>query len=570
VWFEETFPMFTMRQSFTFFRDYLELEATYVPGNRKVETTYFVGLYDASDELHPMITGDGHYHRYVPGMSETLPASNGMGGWYPNFMIAAPALDMRVHQGSFGVEWGYDEIVAHLYSPVWMNDMGQGGVSVFGLKYTSLNSVVPNVALGTEQTFHMFIRPYQYSDGEDLGYDAGYAQWIAPRIAATWGSHTTPVFPLTIMSLVTGLWTDEFRAWAEASEVKIATYSENPEQINFNYKSSQYAAGYDPATPADVPAEWLILNEDQSPLTGPDGSAICSPLSGPYTQSGTFRWQLIENDPYNDWWHGTRGVFWDEINLHTADNHLRSDYTPRDEFYLAGQLRLLKESRDSGYWDYVMGNAFSSTLHVAMVADLSSIEGWAPTSIYGIDFKDHVTSTMHFINQIPASVRPRILVYQNYDPAIPTDQDAVFDVLFGSARLGFHVALVAYSSAASQLPNFQMAEDMYEAMGCSRDNDTRIDVATLDLGEASTLAAAARMVVTKGAGSPTITFSSAEDEHIITNLHGAAMDFVMHIPSTDQYAAGAHVTLTSFEVQGNEAVFSGRVDAASTGRVTRQ
>ena len=40
-------------------------------------------------------------------------------------------------------------------------------------------------AFGLGQTFHMFVRPYQYSDGKERGYDAGYAQWIAPRIAST-------------------------------------------------------------------------------------------------------------------------------------------------------------------------------------------------------------------------------------------------------------------------------------------------------------------------------------------------------------------------------------------------
>jgi len=568
AWFLEAFDGFSVRHGFTFYRDYLELEATYLPGTRKVLVTYFIALYGPGDSLHPMIVDNEHFHRYMPGMGERTTVEYGIGGWYPNFMIFAPACDMRVHEGTMGVEWGYDETVAYIYSPVWMRDMGEGGGSAFLLAYTSLNSVVPNVALGTEETFSTFIRPYMAADGADQGHDAAYARWVAPRIAAAWGNHDTPVFPLAVMH--TSTWSSDFTSWVEGSQVKVATYSGDPGQIDWNYKSS-IRAGLEPDDPASVPDDWEILREDGSVLVDGEGGVLCTPVSGPYTEEGTYRWHLIEDDPYNEWWHGTRGVFWDEINLHSSTNVLVSDYKNRDDFFLAGFLRLIAESYASGYWDYVMANPYSGTLHIAVASDLSCIEGWLPSSMYGIDFKQHVISVMDFVNGIPEACRPNILVYQNYDAEVPADQGVVYDALLGSARYGFHVALLSYASYESQLHNLQMAEDMFKAMGCSRDDDTRIEVATVDLAsEDAGISTAARMVVSAGTGTPTVTFETEEDEYIITNLSGAPLPFVMRIPSAAEYDAGDNVTRTAFSFEGGVAVFGGTVEAEKTGFVVRR
>ena len=108
------------------------------------------------------------------------------------------------------------------------------------------------------------------------------------------------------------------------------------------------------------------------------------------------------------------------------------------------------------------------------------IEGYEPSSIYGEDMVKHVQSTMNFVNNMPAELRPKILVYQNYDAASNVnDQNDVYSVLFGSAAYCYNVELLSYDSYESQMHNLVMAEEMFKAMGCSRDSDARIPVATL-------------------------------------------------------------------------------------------
>lgn len=246
VWFVESCAEFSLKQSFTIYRDYFELNVTYSPGTKKVLTTYYIGLCSSTGSLYTLTNAQ---NRYVPGNPEVTPSGDGMGGWYPSFTMYAPACDLRVPGGSMGVEWGYEDTVAYLGSPVWLSG-GRGGSSVMALKYTSLNSVVPNIALGASETFHMFVRPYQYSDGKSHGYDVGYAKWVAPRIAAKFGNHDRPVFPLTMNGMVS--WSASHRSWVESSQIKVAVYSLNPKQIDWNYKSAQLANKV-PDTPSNVP-----------------------------------------------------------------------------------------------------------------------------------------------------------------------------------------------------------------------------------------------------------------------------------------------------------------------------
>jgi methionine-rich copper-binding protein CopC len=573
VWFNESCPEFSLIQSFTIFRDYFELNVTYQPGTKKVLTTYFIALCNSQKQPYSMISS-GRYYRYVPGAPENTPSSNALGGWYPCGYFA-PVCDMRAHQGSsLGVEWGYNETVAFVQSPQYMalKNPFHGESSVFGLKYTSINSVVPNVGLGKSKTFHTFVRPYQYSDGKDRGYDVGYAQWVAPRIASYWGNHNTPSFPLTVMNI--GAWTSDFRNWIENSEVKVACYSNNLNQVNWNYKSAS-APNLQNPTPARVPNAWEMWDKSQQPYLTTGGLVqYVTPVSGPYTASGTFRWHLIQNDSYMSWWTGTRGVFWDMMDSWNIYTQPRNDYQNKTQFVYEGYLDLVRESYAS-YWDYVISNSYYGSLHLAIASDLTCVEGWEPTSIYGTNMKGGAISLMNFVNNIPSQQRPQILIYQYYSTNSTRwqDQNSVYSALFGSARYEFHIDLYSYSPYASQLKNLKMAEEMFKAMGCTRNNNVRIDVGTLDLtSEGSALTTSARMVVTNGTGSPTISFTSPYDDYTITNLNASANTFNLVIPSSDYYMNGSNVQTMApmtFGADG-KGTFHGKILAEKTGEVTKR
>jgi fibronectin type 3 domain-containing protein len=570
VWFKESCTEFSLNQTFTIYRDYFELDVTYAPGTKNVVTTYFFGLYSSSGSLYSLVDASAsRYNRYMPGIAEDLPEGYGMGGYYPSFNMYAPACDIRAPNRNIGVEWGYNETVAYLYSPVWMKDCGTGGASVFALKYFSMNSVVPNFSYNAAKTFHMFVRPYKYTDGNQRGYDVGYAQWVVPKIASAWGCHDTAIFPLAVMGLSS--YTTTFRTWLETSQITLATYSQNADQINWNYKSSQLS-GMSPGDPSTVPVSWQLYKSAGTPMTLTDGRVVCNPVSGPYNVANTYRWQLINNDPYMSWWTGTKGVFWDEMNLWTADNKLKSDYQSRSEFLYDGYLKLIKESYSSGYWDYVIANPFSGLLHFSIAADVCLIEGYEASSNYGTSMAPHVKSTMNFVNNIPQIYRPNILVYQNYVASNTDDQEDVYSALFGAAKYQFDVTLLSYDSYDSQMHNMVMAESMFKAMGCTRHSDVRtVTVDTLDLASSTSLTTSAQMVVMKGGAKATITESSDIASFIITNLHATSNDFDLRVPGGGYFSPGSGVTSISAMTYASDgyAKFSGRVDAEKTATITR-
>jgi fibronectin type 3 domain-containing protein len=568
VWFLESCPEFSLNQTFTIYRDYFELNVIYKPGTKNVLTTYFFGLYSASNSLYPMVS-NGHYYRYVPGYEEDRSAGAGMGGWYPSLWMYAPAFDMRAKAKTMGLEVGLNETVCYLGSPIWMNEPGTGGENVFAVKYFSKDSVAPHISAGTSETFHLFVRPYKYTDGQDRGHDAGYAQWVSAKVAAAYGHPQQAVFPLLVMDLAT--WSTSFRTWVESSQVKVATQSDNPNQYDWNYKCSQLP-NKSPGDPANVPVSWQVYSAPGVPMTIADGRVICNPISGPYNVPNTFRWQLINNDPYMDWWTGSRGVFWDMMNMWSADNDLRSDYNIRNDFIMTGYLALVDDSFKSGYWDYVISNTFTALLQPSIASSISIIEGYQPSSVYGTGMVEHVHSTMNFTANIPEAYRPRILVYQNYDSTSnANDQEDVYSALFGSARYGFDVTLVSYDSFDSQMHNYVMAEAMFKAMGCTRDSDTRIPVGTLDLAVSQSLTTGASMVVIKGGAKATITESSNLASFTITNLHATSNDFDLRAPGGGYFAPGSGVTTLSpmTYTPDGYAKFSGRVDAEKTATVIR-
>ena len=182
---------------------------------------------------------------------------------------------------------------------------------------------------------------------------------------------------------------------------------------------------------------------------------------------------------------------------------------------------------------------------------------------------------MNFVNNIPSQQRPQILVYQYYSTNSTRwqDQNSVYSALFGSARYEFHIDLYSYSPYASQLKNLKMAEEMFKAMGCTRNDNVRIDVGTLDLtSEGSALTTPARMVVTNGTGSPTISFTSPYDDYTITNLNASTNTFNFVIPSSYYYVNGSNVQTVApmtFGADG-KGTFHGKILAEKTGKVTKR
>ena len=559
IWFLEWCPQFSIKQSFTIYRDYFELDATYTPGTSNVIATYFVGLYSSSGSMYNMFA-DGQPHRYIPGVPESTPASNGIGGWFPAYQMFAPAFDMRVPGGTMGVEWGFDETEAYLYSPIWMKDYGGGGASVFALKFTSTGSVVPDPGLGTEQTWSMFVRPYKYVDGEPRGHDAGYAQWVSESIAEQYGNSHSGQFPLMFNDF--GTWTSELRNWIEGSEILVATQSTNPDQVNWHYKSAQRMS----TSSETMPTAWRLYDSAGHAYSLSDGTAVASAASSAY------RNYLINQDAYNDWWWSSRGVFWDEMNSwYGENNRLRSDYSDKGDFIYDGYIDLVLESLASGHWDFVITNSFTPQIQLAMVSDAAVIEGWEAVDTYNMSLRDTAISTMLFVNNIPEEYRPHIVVYQNYDA--DRDQGAVYSVLFGAARYGFSVDLLSYSSYSKQMHNLIMAHDMFVAMGASMNRDPTIPVATLDMGsEGTTVTTDRQMVVLTGSGSPTISFTEEFGEYKLTNLHGSAISFELVLPGPGYYEAGPGITQTGdliYRADGT-VVFRGTIGAEATGTIVKR
>ncbi len=546
VWFNESCDQFSLVHEFGIYRDYFELNVTYLPGTANVITTYVVGLYSGDGQMYNMFSG-GQSHRYIPGVPEDTPWTNGIGGWFPAYMMFAPAFDMRVPGGNLGVEWGYDETEAYLYSPVWMKEMTVDGSSAFGLKYTSTGSVLPDPSLGQAKTWHMFVRPYEYTDGEPRGHDAGYAKWIATHIAESWGYQSSPQFPLTFndfgqyLNGQSGKWDDATRSWIEASPILVATLSSNPEQVNWNYKSAQQMM---PQT-GPMPTEWQLWSSPGHAYTLSNGHPVASAASAGY------RDHLINGDPFNDWWWSTTGVFWDEMNSWYGENNLpRSDYnTNRQEFIYDGYLRLVQESRASGHWDFILTNPYTAQIQLAMLSDLTLVEGFEPVPTYNIDLKANVLSTMEFVNEMPSAYRPHILVYQNYAADSAADQAAVYSVLFNAARYGFSVDLLSYAPYSAQMHNLQMAVDMFKAMGADRRVDPTIWPATLDMAtEGRSITTDRSMVVFKGSGDLVIDFTKAYGSYGLTNLGNSAISFQMTLPNGGPFVPnGAGITVVSTE-----------------------
>ncbi|HOL07258.1 MAG TPA: Ig-like domain-containing protein [Methanomassiliicoccaceae archaeon] len=556
VWFVESSPQFSMRNEFTIYRDYFELDTTYIPGEKNAVVAYFVGLYDQDGRMIDLFS-DGKVHRYVPGFAEDRPKTHGIGGWYPSFEMFAPSFDIRQPGGDLGLEWGYNEEEAYLWAPVWMKDFGGGGPSTFCLKFSSKSSVLPDPAKGEETTYHMFVRPYKHSDGEPIGHNYGYAKWVAHEIAKEWSVHNTDIFPLTMNTLST--WDEDLRRWVENSQITVAMQSTNPEQIDWHYKSAQLMVPHD----GTMPSSWQLHNAPGQQMYSPSGYRIASAASPEYRE------HLIYGDPYNDWWWSSDGVFWDEVNVVDGANNIRNDYNQKDEFVYTGFLRLVEESYGSGKFDYVITNPFTALLHLSMVSDLSLIEGYEAVPMYNNDLKAHTRSVMSFVNNMPSELRPHISVDQNY--AASSDAWAVHSVLFGAARYGFYPNLRSYDPGAAQIPYLKMAEDMFLAMGADRTRGPQFWPATIDLGsEGNEVVTNRPMVVMTGAGAVNVEFTSASERYSLTNLWSTDRDFVVVLPADAVYTMEGltQVGYAQYTADG-KVIMRGKIAAGATGHIVK-
>ena len=175
VWFMESCPQFSMRQEFTIFRDYFELDTTYIPGESNAVVSYFVGLYDENNGMIDLFS-DGKVHRYVPGFDEERPSTHGIGGWYPSFEMFAPSFDLRTPNGDLGLEWGYNEEEAYLWAPIWMKDFGGGG-PLPSASSSRQELGAPDPAR-RETAYHMFVRPYKHTDSSP-SVTTTATKWVA-------------------------------------------------------------------------------------------------------------------------------------------------------------------------------------------------------------------------------------------------------------------------------------------------------------------------------------------------------------------------------------------------------
>ncbi|MBI0584318.1 MAG: hypothetical protein ISF22_08840 [Methanomassiliicoccus sp.] len=520
VWFDESCSQFTLRHQFTIYRDYFEMDVTYTPGTSKVIATYAIALGSSSGRLYDMFS-DGQNHRYMPGSPESTPKSNGIGGWYPRYEMFAPAFDMRAPGRTMGVEWGFSDEEAYVYSPTWMKGGPVDGASVFSVKYTSTGAVLPDPSLGASQTFHAFVRPYESTDGAARGHDVGYAKWIGPEIDSTWNTVSTQQFPLSYYGFTD--YDSSFRSFIENSPMLAVQLSNNPDQVNWHYKSAQRIDDGNPGMA--MPNEWKLYDSPSHAYTLADGTAVAT------ASSSAFRNYLINQDSSNDWWWSTTGVFWDEMNSWYGENNLpRSDYNHRNgEFILEGYMRLVEESRSK--FDFVITNPYTPSVHLAMVSDMCLVEGFEPVSYYGNNMVGQVQSIMLFVNEIPKSYRPHIVAYQNYNAGNSGDQAAVYSAVFNSARYGFNVDLLSYESFSSQMHNLNMAINMYTAMGASRHSDPTNWPATLDMrSEGHSLQTNRQMVVTTGSGTLSATFTNTYGSYTVTNVGSSAISVNLVLP----------------------------------------
>ena len=556
VWFVESSPQFSMRQEFTIYRDYFEFDSTYVPGEENAIVTYFAGLYDQNGGMIDLFS-DGQVHRYVPGFDEQRPSTHGIGGWYPSFEMFAPSFDIRQPNGDLGLEWGYNEEEAYLWAPIWMKDFGGGGPSTFCMKFSSKSSVLPDPDKGEETTYHMFVRPYKYSDGEPIGHNYGYAKWVATEIAKEWTVHSTEVFPLTMNTLST--WDSDLLKWVENSQITVAMQSTNPDQINWHYKSSQLMVPKD----GTMPSSWQLHDAPGQQMYSPSGYRIASAASPEY------RDHLINGDPYNDWWWSSDGVFWDEMNVVDESNNIRNDYNMKEEFVYTGFLRLVEETYASDKFDYVITNPFTALLHLSMVSDLSLIEGYEAVPMYNNDLKAHTASVMNFVNNMPPELRPHISVDQNY--AASSDGWAVNSVLFGAARYGFYPNLRSYDPGAAQIPYLERAEDMFLAMGADRHNGPQFWPATIDLSkEGRSIVTDRPMVVMTGDGTVDIEFTAESERYSLTNLWSTDRQFVVVLPADAIYEMDGLTQNGEAEYTADgKVIVQGTIAAGATGHIVK-
>ena len=357
VWFVESCSQYSLRHKFTIYRDYFDLDVTYTPGASKVIATYAISMNSASGSYYDLFS-DGQDHRYIPGTPLDLPKSNGIGGWYPFYRMFAPAFDMRVPGRQLGVEWGFSDEEAYIWSPTWIAGNPVDGASVFSVKYTSTGGVLPDPALGTEQTFHMFV---------GLTSTPTAKRGLLLRLRRVDRTAVQPSGPLALPVPLSfydfggnsGTWPSDFRGFIN-SPILAAQLSNNPDQVNWHYKSAQRLDDGDNRV---MPTGGLYDSPGHSFIL-PDGDVMGT------ASSAAFRNYLIYQDMSNSGGGPARRLLGRDQLLVRAQQPARSDYNHR-----SGYIWRVHETgggdRGSGKFSFVITNPYTPVIHLAMVSDLA-------------------------------------------------------------------------------------------------------------------------------------------------------------------------------------------------------
>ena len=173
VWFLESCPQFSLLHTFDLHRDYFELDVAYAPGTSKVMVTYAIALCSTNGRMYDLFS-DGQVHRYVPGIPEETPKTNGIGGWYPCYEMFAPAFDMRVPGRTLGV--GGASTRPGLPTPRYGSTGTRGrGLGLRSEVHLHRRGASRSLAGYGEDLAHVRA-PYEQTDGEARGHVAGYAE----------------------------------------------------------------------------------------------------------------------------------------------------------------------------------------------------------------------------------------------------------------------------------------------------------------------------------------------------------------------------------------------------------
>jgi PKD repeat protein len=570
-----------INSTFTIYRDYMEMNVTYVPGTDTIVTNYAMCLANSAGTV---ITAK----KYMPGYIDNPPSSGNTGGWYSTRLFA-PVTDFR-DTTNMGIEWGYNDTACYIRFPynTPAGLMGGGGSNALNLRYCHSNSIMADVWNASGQTFHTFLRPYQFNDGQVCGHCVAYAQWIAPLIANWWGNHghDDVSFPMFQMDLAQWNHTQPFGQFVEQnSSIKVATYTLNTSQVDWNYKAA-FAPNIDgDDTLTAVNASWWATYPNGTayhgvPWSGNASLVVkCNPTDGDWQMNGSFLWNLIANDTDQAWWNSSGGIYYDMADSVDAYGQAINDYSNHSGNFLTGLLELIKDSWEAAAtpeynWSWVFVNTgYGANLHVAMAASRDCLEGLVPTVGWTIDERNTIMSIDLFLQNMPAAYRPRILCYQYYTFNHPENYQALYDGIRMSIQYHFDLApMNDMNNFSSKLPMTMAMNEFYCALGGSFDHPTTITPGWVNVTTNPISTVDENFVVLyAGEGvTPTITFNLPPHSiYNVSNLNHTARNLELVLPlNSEYYVVGDDITsptMTFFDTGDSQ--FNGTIAADVCGSI---